>query len=157
MTEKSSVPVSANRNIASVGPFAQLQSEIDRLFEQFSRNVHVPFFSSADLVPSIDISETDKQIEVTAELPGLEPKDVEINLADNVLTIRGEKRAEKEEKDKNRRVVERSYGSFSRAVTLPVGVDAKDIKATIANGVLTVSIAKPAPAVTKKIEIKSAA
>jgi HSP20 family protein len=149
--------VSANRNIAAMGPFAQLQSEIDRLFDQFSRNIHVPFFSNGDLVPSMDISETDKQIEVSAELPGLEPTDVEINLADNVLTIRGEKKAEKEEKDKNRRVIERSYGSFARAVTLPAGVDAKDIKATIANGVLTVTVAKPAPAVTKRIEIKPAA
>lgn len=157
MTEKSPVLVNTNRNIDSVSPFAQLQTEIDRLFEQFSRNIHVPFFSNGDLIPSMDISETDKQIEVTAELPGLEPKDVEINLADNVLTIRGEKKDEKEEKDKNRRVIERSYGSFARAVSLPAGVDEKDIKATIANGVLTVTVAKPAPTVNKKIEIKPAA
>lgn len=156
MSEKSPVPVSSNRSFATVRPFAQLQNEIDRLFEQFSRNV--PLFSSGDLVvPSMDISETDKQIEVTAELPGLEPKDVEIDLADNVLTIRGEKKAEKEEKDKNRRVVERSYGSFARSVTLPSGISESDIKAVIANGVLTVTVAKPAPAVTKKIEIKPAA
>lgn len=72
------------------------------------------------------------------------------------MTIRGEKKAEKQEKDTNRRVIERSYGSFARAVTLPAGGDAKDIKATIANGVLTVTVAKPARTVTKKIEIKPA-
>ncbi|MFY9601254.1 MAG: Hsp20/alpha crystallin family protein, partial [Pseudolabrys sp.] len=83
--------------------------------------------------------------------------DVQINLADNVLTIKGEKKAEKEEKDKNYRLVERSYGSFSRSIQLPAGVDAGTIKASISKGVLTVVIPKPAPAQAKKIEVKSAA
>ncbi len=80
----------------------------------------------------MDVSETDKEIEITAELPGLEEKDVQINLADNVLTIRGEKSAEKEQKDKNYRLVERSYGSFLRTLELPDGVNAEAIKANIA-------------------------
>ncbi|HEY6028485.1 MAG TPA: Hsp20/alpha crystallin family protein, partial [Pseudolabrys sp.] len=109
------------------------------------------------LVPSTDVTETDKEIEITAELPGLEEKDVQVNLADGVLTIRGEKNAEKEEKDKNYRLVERSYGSFERSIELPDGVKSEDVKATIAKGVLTVKVPKPAPAQAKKIEVKSAA
>jgi HSP20 family protein len=105
----------------------------------------------------MDVTETDKEIEVTAELPGLEEKDVQINLADNLLTIRGEKKAEKEQKDKNYRLVERSYGSFERMLELPEGVSPDAIKANIAKGVLKVTIPKPAPAQAKKIEVKPAA
>jgi HSP20 family protein len=105
----------------------------------------------------MDVTETDKQIEITAELPGLEEKDVQVNLADNVLTIRGEKKAEKEEKDKNYRLVERSYGSFVRSLQLPDGVDANAIKASIDKGVLKVTVPKPAPAQAKKIDVKAAA
>jgi HSP20 family protein len=99
---------------------------------------------------------TDKDIEITAELPGLEDKDVQVNVADNVLTIKGEKKAEKE-KEKNYHTVERSYGSFYRAVTLPAGINADAIKATLANGVLKVVEPKPATAQAKKVEVKSAA
>jgi HSP20 family protein len=105
----------------------------------------------------MDVTESDKQIEITAELPGLEEKDVKVNVADGVLTISGEKKAEKEEKDKNYRMVERSYGAFSRTLDLPEGVDPGAIKATLAKGVLKVSIPKPAPAQVKNVEIKSAA
>lgn len=155
MNLKSLVPVGLGRNVSTRHPFMELQSEIDRLFDQFSRGL--PSFGAGDLVPSMDMSETDKQIELTFELPGLEPKDVDINLADNVLTVRGEKKAEKDEKDKNRRIVERSYGSFARSIELPPGVQQADIKAAIANGVLTVTVTKPAPAASKKIEVKPAA
>jgi HSP20 family protein len=106
-------------------------------------------------MPATDVVETDKEIEITAELPGLEEKDVQIDLADNVLTIRGEKKAEKEEKDKNYRMVERSYGSFYRSLELPAGVDANAVKATITNGVLKVTVPKPQPSQAKKIEVKS--
>ena len=105
----------------------------------------------------MDVTETDKEIEITAELPGLEEKDVQVNLADNVLTIRGEKKAEKEEKDKNYRLVERSYGSFVRSLQLPDGVNANAIKASIDKGVLKVTVPKPAPAQAKKIDVKAAA
>ena len=105
----------------------------------------------------MDVSETDKEIEITAELPGLEEKDVQINVSDNILTIRGEKKAEKEQKDKNYRLVERSYGSFERSLELPDDVNADGIKASIDKGVLKVVVPKPAPAQSKKIEVKSAA
>ena len=98
MNLKSLIPIGRERGMArpDLFPFTSLQREIDRLFEDFTRGF--PALASTDaptLVPSMDVTETDKEIEITAELPGLEEKDVQINLADNVLTIRGEKKAEK--------------------------------------------------------------
>jgi len=160
MNLKSLIPIGRDRNVArSDNPFMSLQREIDRLFDDFTRGF--PVFSNggavAELLPNMDVTETDKQIEITAELPGLEEKDVQVNLADNVLTIRGEKKAEKEEKDKTYRLVERSYGAFVRSLELPEGIDANAIKATIDNGLLKVTVPKPAPAQVKKIDVKAAA
>jgi HSP20 family protein len=156
MDTKSVVPVGTQRAITrrDTNPFSFLQQEIDRLFEGVTRNI--PGFATTTM-PSMDISETDKAIEITAELPGLEKKDVELNVADNLLTIRGEKKNEREEKNKDYHLVERSYGAFSRSVELPAGVKVEDISAEIANGVLKVTVQKPAPKQTKQIEIKSAA
>ena len=160
MNLKSLIPVSRDRGLAGSGahPFSTLQREIDRLFEDFGRGF--PSFGrwgTQELLPSVDVTESDKEIEITAELPGLEEKDVQINIADNVLTIRGEKKAEKEEKDKQYHRVERSYGAFSRSLELPAGVNPDSIKASIAKGVLTVTVPKPAAAQVKKIQVKSAA
>lgn len=159
MNLKSLIPVGRERGVAgSANPFMSLQREIDRLFEDFTHGF--PAFAGSGagkLMPSMDVTETDKEIEITAELPGLEEKDVQINVADNLLTIRGEKKGEKEEKDKNYRLVERSYGAFERTLELPDGVNADAIKASIAKGVLKVTVPKPAPAQAKKIEVKSAA
>jgi HSP20 family protein len=156
---RSLIPIGRDRNVArSDNPFLSLHREVDRLFDGFTRGF--PAFSSggaADLLPNVDVTETDKQIEITAELPGLEDKDVQVNLADNVLTIRGEKKAEKEEKDKTCRLVERSYDSFMRSLELPEGVNADAIKASIDKGVLKVTVLKPAPAQVKKIDVKAAA
>jgi HSP20 family protein len=100
MDTKSVVPVGTQRAITrrDTNPFSFLQQEIDRLFEGVTRNI--PGFATTTM-PSMDISETDKAIEITAELPGLEKKDVELNVADNLLTIRGEKKNEREEKNKD--------------------------------------------------------
>jgi len=159
MNLKSLIPVGRQRGLAGAdNPFLSLQSQIDRLFEDFTRGF--PTFSGGMTnvtLPTMDVAETDKEIEITAELPGLEEKDVQINVADNVLTIRGEKKAEKEQKDKNYRLVERSYGAFERSLELPDGIDADAIKANIDKGVLKVVVPKPAPAQVKKIEVKSAA
>jgi HSP20 family protein len=106
-------------------------------------------------MPSMDVVETENEIEITAELPGLEEKDVQVNVVDNVLTIKGEKKSEKEETDKNYRMFERSYGSFSRRLELPNGVNPDDIKARLANGVLKVTVPKPPPAQAKKVEVKT--
>ena len=156
MNLKSLIPIGRDRSVAS--PFMSLQREIDRLFEDFSRGFPTIAGNGATaLMPSMDVTETDKEIEITAELPGLEEKDVQINIADNILTIRGEKKAEKEQKDKNYRLVERSYGSFERTLELPEGVNADAIKANISKGLLKVTVPKPAPTQAKKIEVKSAA
>ena len=158
MNLKSLIPVGRDRGIAApANPFMSLQREIDRLFDDFARGFPTFGNGKADLLPSMDVTETDKQIEITAELPGLEEKDVQINVADNLLTIRGEKKAEKEEKDKDYRLIERSYGSFERTLELPDGVNADAIQASIAKGVLKVTVPKPAPAQSKKIDVKAAA
>ncbi len=159
MNLKSLIPVGRQRGIARTdNPFLSLQSEVDRLFDDFTRGF--PAFGnggSAKMLPTVDVAETDKEIEITAELPGLEERDVQVNVADNILTIRGEKKAEKEEKDKNYRLFERSYGSFERTLELPNGIKADAIKASIAKGVLKVTVPKPAPAQVKKIDVKAAA
>lgn len=159
MALKSLIPVTRDRGVSRMAnPFMSLQREIDRLFDDFTRGIpsFQDFGNGSSLMPNVDVSETDKEIEITAELPGLEEKDVQINVADNLLTIRGEKKAEKEEKDKNYRLVERSYGSFERTLELPEGVNADAIKASLTKGVLKVTVPKPAPAQAKKIEVKPA-
>jgi len=160
MNLRSLIPIGRSRDIArrEDSPFWSLQREIDRLFDDFTRG----FPSMAgqgrqELLPAMDVTETNNEIEVTAELPGLEEKDVQINLTDNVLTIRGEKKSERDEKTKDYRVVERNYGSFYRTLELPPGVDPDKIKASIDKGVLKVVIPKPAPAQVKNIAVKSAA
>jgi HSP20 family protein len=157
MTLKSLIPVGGDRGVSRPvsNPFSALQQEIDRLFEGLSRGFSG--FPGREVMPSMDLSETDKEIEITAELPGLEEKDIQLNVADNVLTIRGEKKNEREETKKDYHLVERSYGSFTRAVQLPDGVNPDSIKAVMSKGVLKVTVPKPAPAQTKKIDIKSAA
>ncbi len=154
------IPVTQQKTPAArQGPdlFGSLQREIERVFDSFTNNWPSLDFRATGLTPSMDIAESDKDIEITAELPGLEEKDVQVNVADDVLTIKGEKKAEKEEKDKNYHRIERSYGSFYRSLQLPSGVSADAIKATLKNGVLKVTVTKPAAAQPKKIEVKAAA
>lgn len=100
-------------------------------------------------MPAIDIVEKDKAFEVTAELPGLDAKNIDLQLSDNVLTIKGEKQEEKEERTKDRHVTERRYGSFHRSLQVPSSVDAEKIEANFKNGVLTVTLPK-SPEAQKK-------
>lgn len=155
---KDLIPVGTERAAArrETNPFTFLQQEIDRLFDGFGRNFPT-FAAPAAMMPRMDVSETDKTVEISAELPGLETKDVQLNLADNMLTIRGEKKSEREEKDKDYHLIERSFGSFARSVALPEGVKAEDVSAEIAKGVLKVTVKKPAPKQSKQIDIKTAA
>ena len=140
-------------------PFERLHRHIDELLSNtwLSRTWPVAAAGSGVVVPSIDVTEDDRQIVATAELPGLEEKDVEVTLADNVLTIRGEKKSEHEEKDekKNYHLLERSYGSFRRAIAFDSEIDAKAVKATFDKGVLKVVLPKSAqqPAKSTRIEI----
>src|SRR3979490_2023194 len=130
-----------------------LHREIDRLLNEFAQGVGPD--SAKNIVPSIEISETDKAIEISAEMPGLERKDVEISIEDDTLTIRGEKRVE-EKDDKNVQHSERSYGVFLRVLQLPAGIDPSSVQATMSNGVLKIAIPKPAKPEPKKIEVKDA-
>jgi HSP20 family protein len=112
------------------------------------------------LSPKVDVAETKDAIEVTAELPGVDEKDLEVTLADGVLTVRGEKKTARDEqdKDKNWHVVERSYGSFSRAIPLPFDPDPAKVEAKFDKRVLHIHLPKPAEVAKKqqKIEIKKA-
>ncbi len=92
--------------------------------------------------PDLDVSETDKAIEIRAELPGLDKKNIDISLDRNLLTVRGEKRQEKEEGDKRYHLIERSWGSFVRSIRLPAEVDEKKLEATFKDGVLKVVLPK---------------
>lgn len=141
-------------------PFKTMRRELDRLFEDFTRGFGVPVQEAESLLaPRIDVAESDKEIEVTAELPGLDEKDVEVSVVDDLLTVRGEKKREKEEKGKDYQLVERSYGSFIRQLRLPFDADPGKVSASFKNGVLTVKVAKPKEiqAKTFKVPIKAAA
>jgi HSP20 family protein len=142
-------------------PFLSLHREVNRLFDDVFRGFdsRLPslgrFSSFGGNWPSVEISDEEKQIRVTAELPGLEEKDIEVLLDDGVLTLKGEKRSETE--DNNRQFSERFYGSFERRI--PIGYEVEDDKvdARFKNGVLTVTLPKTAKAQSqaKRIEIKS--
>lgn len=149
------------RSEVAVGddPFTTLRREMDRLFESFGRDLGWPSPEgrAAAMAPSIDVSETEGEIKIEAELPGIDEKDVEVMISDNVLTVKGEKKADKEEKKKDYHLVERSYGSFSRSLTLPFAADPAKVKAGFKNGVLSISLPKPpeVKAKAKKIAITS--
>src|ERR1043165_1033974 len=137
-------------------PFSALRAEMDSLFDSFIGGL--PAFSGIfgstggrgfALTPHMDVTETDKEIVVEAELPGIDEKDVSIALQDGVLTIRGEKKHERDEEKENYRMMERRYGSFQRSVQLPDTVDEDKIEATCNNGVLRVSLPKRPEAIGK--------
>lgn len=160
------LPVNKDKQVPATGwaPFESLRTEIDRLFDDFN-----PFGLRRPLVqglkspgwpvaPAMDLVEKDGQYEITAELAGMDEKDVEVKIASGVLTIRGEKTEEKKEERKDYHLSERSYGSFQRSFRLPDNVDADKIDAHFAKGVLKVTLPKTAGAVSseKKIDIKAA-
>jgi len=139
-------------------PFISLQREVNRLFDEVFRSfdARIPAFGSAASFntawPSVEISETDKEIKVTAEIPGLEEKDVEVLLHDGVLTLKGEKRAENEDKQFS----ERFYGRFERRIPLGVEIEEDAVEAHFKNGVLSIVLPKSekARAQVKRIAIK---
>jgi HSP20 family protein len=152
-------------------PLETLHRQIDRLFEDFGRGVWQPLrhslFGAEPLwpkavtwgaaAPAVDVAETEKAYEITAELPGMDEKNIEVKITDGSLTIKGETQEEKEEKKKDYYLHERHFGSFERRFGLPEGVDADKIEASFKKGVLTVTLPKKPEAQkpAKKIEVKA--
>lgn len=149
-------PVSAKAVApAAESPFRWLRHEIDRLFDDFGRPARSAFKFGGDLVP-LDLEETEDGYRLTAELPGMKDEDVEVTLADHVLTISGEKVQEEEKREGGVLMSERRFGSFSRSVRLPEDADPDKLEARIKKGVLTVTIAKDEAAAdrVRRIEVK---
>lgn len=146
---------------AAEHPLAELQRQMNATFETFWRGANRPF-GGIDLpgegLPRSDVVETDDGVEISIELPGMEQGDVEVSLAGDSLTIKGEKKIEKQEEKRGYYVSERSYGSVYRSIPLPPGVDADKAEATFRNGVLTVKLPQTADAKAKvkRVEVKSA-
>jgi len=152
-------------------PFMGLRREIDHLFDDFGGKFWPSQFRSAFAVepfwrgetawaaaPAVDVAESEKAYEVTAELPGMDEKNIEVNLSNGNLTIKGEKKEEKEEKKKDYYLHERHFGSFERCFRVPDEVDASKIEASFTKGVLKVVLPKKPEAqkAPKKIEVKAA-
>jgi HSP20 family protein len=131
-----------------------LQERMNRLFEDAGRVWRTDEPSATtSWSPAVDIFETEGEIVVKAELPGMDRKDITLNLENNVLTLRGERRFEKETKDENYHRIERSYGTFSRAFSIPASVDEEKIRADYKDGVLKIALPKKEQAKPKQIRI----
>ena len=142
------------------GVFSDLHREIDRVFSSFSHGFPVLGRAwTGTLRPIMDVKDTAKAIEVTVELPGLAEADVDVSVTDRLLKISGEKKTEEERKETDYHVMERSYGKFSRSLTLPYAPDPDKVEAKFDRGVLTVSLPKPPEeaTATKKIPVKAKA
>lgn len=136
-----------------------LQSEVNRLFDSFFSGGRGSNGNGATRrwVPAMDLAETPDHLLLTADLPGLGEEDISIEIKDGVLTVAGERRAESERKDKGYHRVERSFGRFSRSLSLPEGIDAEQVAASFDRGVLEIRIPKPAERQPHKVEIAARA
>jgi HSP20 family protein len=147
---------------ADTDPFLAMRRQMNRLFGDAFGGFGLPsLFGPAfgrmpaeNLAPQMDVSETERELHITAELPGIDPKNVEVMLADDRLTIRGETKAERDEKDRNYHLMERSQGSFSRSLRLPFAADPSQVKAEFKNGVLNITIQKPKEVLEKQHRIE---
>lgn len=137
------------------GGIVGLQREMNGLFDRFFGGGEFPaFFGRSGFAPAVDVVETKDRVMVKAELPGVTPADLDISITGDVLTIRGEKRSEREEKDRNVHLVERSFGSFSRSVALPATADTNQVSAEYKDGILTVSLAKREDARNRTVQVE---
>lgn len=154
--------------VSSPGDWASIRGDFDRLFDQLASSFGMPRFAmprfglpstqsaSMPTVPAVDVAEDDKAYTLTAELPGLTEKDIEVSLTGDMLTIKGEKKQEHEEKTKDYIVSERSYGEFRRAFTLPESAARDNVEASFSNGVLKIVIPKRQEESPKTIPVKPA-
>ncbi len=142
------------KDVQRFSPFSELfdlRKEIDSLFDDrfFGKN----FISEPSWIPSMDVVENEKEFLVTVELPGMKKEDINVSMENNILTIEGERKSEKEEKNKTFHRIERAYGKFYRSVVLPKKVDENNIKATFKDGLLNITIGKSEKEKSKTIEI----
>lgn len=147
----------AEKELTPWRPFGELSSlrrEMDRLWENFFVERPLGKIWEREWAPSLDMSETKDNFVVKAEVPGKDAKHIDISLTGDLLTIRGEKRQEKEEKEEDYHLVERTYGSFSRSVRLPAEVESNKIKASYKNGILAITLPKSEKAKAKEVKIK---
>ncbi|HZQ91536.1 MAG TPA: Hsp20/alpha crystallin family protein [Terriglobales bacterium] len=143
-------------------PFRELtslQSQMNRLFQETSRGTAQQagdeFLTTGTFVPPVDIYETENNIVLKLEVPGIQEKDIDVRVQDHTLVVRGERKFEEEEKQENFHRIERSYGAFSRSFTLPNTVDTENVSATYENGVLNITLAKRAEAKPKQIKVNA--
>lgn len=151
------VPFRATIAKQAYDPFRSIRGEFDRLFDDlFTQLPDKPSRSNALADVRIEVSETGKEVRLRAELPGVDEKDIDVQLTRDTLTLRGEKRFEKEEKDRDYHLVESSYGSFARAIRLPFEATSQDVSASFKNGLLTVTVRKPEKKEqVQKIQVKA--
>jgi HSP20 family protein len=135
------------------GLLEPFRREMEEVMERFFGDEAANRLPTRTWAPRVDVEETDKEILVKADLPGVDPKAVEISVENGVLTVRGEKKEEREERKKNYHRVERFAGSFYRAIPLPPGADPEKVTASSSNGVVTVTIPKKPDAQPKKITV----
>jgi HSP20 family protein len=147
-------PIKSLRNMMTTDPFYLLQNRLNRLFDFPLAPIAEETFPLMEWAPPCDVYETDKEIVVRAELPGLKKEDVFVSVESNVLTIRGERKFAEEVKREDFHRVERSYGEFLRSFTLPTYIDANKILAEFNDGLLTVTLPKREEAKPKQIEVK---
>jgi HSP20 family protein len=148
------------RRASNNDPFIRLCNDVDQLFGNVLRGNGLTESQPTGMIDlSLEVSETGTELKIVAELPGVEEKDVSVELVGDVLTVKGEKKTEEERKDENFHVTERRYGTFSRSLRLPYAVKANRVQAAFKNGVLTITMPKPAELQQqpKRIEVKAAA
>ncbi len=144
-------------------PFGAFQREMNKLFDDFFGGVELSPWGAAErrapasFTPHMDLAETDKEIRVSMELPGMDEDDVEVSLTRDTLSIKGEKKQQTEDKGKDYYRMERSYGAFTRSIPLPMEVDTEKVQASFKKGVLEITLPKTAKAIqeTKKIPVKA--
>jgi HSP20 family protein len=134
------------------GELERVRREFDRMFERFWGEMPQAVREGM-WAPDIDVSETEGEFIIRGELPGIDPGELDISLAGHMLTLKGEKRREREKKGESYRLVERTYGGFSRAIELPADIDPEGVEATYTHGVLEIRLPKSEAARTKKIEV----
>jgi len=147
-------PFKAIRNLLAPEPVFTLQQRLNRLFEDRFLPLGAEPFSMGAWSPTCDIYETENEIVVKAEIPGVKKEDVKLSMLDDVLTLTGERKFEEETKKENYVRVERGYGSFTRSFTLPPSVDAQKISAEFKDGLLEIKLPKLEQAKPKEVEIK---